>query len=81
MKHTHLTHDIPNVTVTEYEGSFLIQVSDSQAASIILERVIKYKVCCWIGLHQQQTYGEPFIYAAHPLKMWMATVYTQPEDS
>ncbi|ESA32049.1 hypothetical protein N836_28250 [Leptolyngbya sp. Heron Island J] len=71
MTHQHLTQNIADIRVTECEGSFLITVSDSFAAAIVLERVIRYQVRCWIGLHQQQTYGAPFIYAAYPLQMWM----------
>ena len=76
MKHQHLTHDLLSVSVTEYQGCFLITVSDSHTAAIVLERVIKYKVHCWIGLNHQQSYGEPFIYAAHPVQMWQPTVHT-----
>ena len=71
MKHQYLTRNIQDIRVTEIEGSFLITVSDSFAAAIVLERVIKYDIRCWIGLHRQQTYGEPFIYAVHPLQIWM----------
>ena len=81
MQYNHLTHDIPNIAVTEYEGRFLITVPDGQSAAIVLERVIKYGIHCWIGLQNQSPHDESWIYAAYPLEMWIATVATLPEET
>ncbi|MBT9313239.1 hypothetical protein [Leptothoe kymatousa] len=72
-----LIKDIPNATVTQYEDTFLITVANSQLAATVLERVMHHKACCWIGLQPQQKDDLPSIYAAYPLKLWLATVATQ----
>lgn len=74
-----LIKDIPNATVTKYQDTFLITVANGQLAAIVLERVMHHKACCWIGLKPQQDDAPPSIYAAYPLKLWLATVATQIE--
>ena len=75
-----LIKDIPNAAVTIYQGTFLITVPHSQLAAIVLERVMQYKACCWIGLQSQNEDSTPNVYAAYPLKLWLATVATQVES-
>lgn len=77
MQYKNLIQNIPNVTVTAYGGSFLITVPDSNAAATVLDRVIKDKARCWIGIHPQQPEEELSIYAAYPIQMWIATVSAQ----
>ena len=77
MTYTALIQNISNVTVTECEGSFLITVSNSHDAEILLERVIKQKAHCWIGIRSPQTEHTLSIYAAYPIQMWGATVSAQ----